>query len=205
MSIIVGFGASIGIASAHVGLSLSVRSGLKKFHKFGMAGLPQTELDRTIEHRWEPVKRLGRRPAMQFLGPGEEHVTIKGFIYPPDYGSFESLQAMRNESMLGFPRPFITGYGEYQGLWCIKKIKDVQTHYWPDGSPRKVEFTIDLTHYGSDLPGLGVVGGLFQGAAGLGSIVGALTGGLTASIGIGGLNASISVSGSGVSAGVSVG
>lgn len=117
---------------------------------FAMGGLPQTMLDRTFEYRWDAANRLGRRPAMQFLGPGEETVSIRGTIYPPYFGSFSMLQSMRAEAMAGTPRPFVTQYGEYHGIWCIRSIRDNQGPYWPDGYPRKVEFTIELTHYGPD-------------------------------------------------------
>lgn len=122
---------------------------------FGVKSLPQTGLDRSISYRWEPQNRIGRRPAMQFLGTGEETVSIKGVLYPPQFGSLDSLEQMRDEAMLGVPRGMVTSTGRYYGIWCIKSIKDVQAPYWPDGSPRKVEFTIDLTNYGAD----GIFGG----------------------------------------------
>jgi uncharacterized protein len=126
---------------------------------FGARGLPQTGLDRTIGYRWEPQNRIGRRPAMQFLGTGEETVSIKGVIYPPQFGSFDAFEQMREEAMMGIPRGMVTQYGRYYGVWCIKSIKDVQAPYWPDGSPRKVEFNIDLVAYGPDgFGGFGVFG-----------------------------------------------
>jgi phage protein U len=32
--------------------------------------------------------------------------------------------------------------------WCIKSIHDDQPLFFADGAPRKVEFDIELTHYG---------------------------------------------------------
>jgi phage protein U len=122
---------------------------------FGVSNLPQTSLSRTFAYRWEGAQRLGRRVAQQYLGPGEETVTIEGVIYPPAFGSFEALESMRREAMSGTPRAFVTAYGRYNGLWCIKSIQDKQAPYWPDGHPRKVEFTLELVHYGPDAAGFG--------------------------------------------------
>ena len=133
-------------------------------YMFSVDDLPQTGLDRDLELRWDGAKRLGRRVAMQYLGPGEEKVTLKGTIYPPRLGSFEMLEALRNDALSGSPRSFVTGYGRYMGTWVIKSVKDVQTHYLPGGYPRKVEFTIELVHYGND--GFGV-GALFAGGLSL--------------------------------------
>ncbi|MGE5509918.1 MAG: phage tail protein [Bacteroidota bacterium] len=122
---------------------------------FGVDDLPQTGLDRNLELRFDGAKRLGRRVAQQFLGVGEETVSIKGTIYPPQFGSFEMLEEMREEAMLGRPRAVVTRYGRYEGIWCIKAIKDTQTVYFKNGYPRKVEFTLELVHYGQDGYGLG--------------------------------------------------
>jgi hypothetical protein len=125
---------------------------------FGVADLPQTGLDRDFEFRWDGAKRLGRRVAHQYLGPGVERVTLKGTIYPPQFGSFEAFELMRTAAIAGKPLTFVTGYGRYAGIWCIHDVKDTQTHYLPNGYPRKVEFTIDLVHYGQDSMSFGSPG-----------------------------------------------
>lgn len=121
-----------------------------RHYVFGVRDLPQTGLDRDLDLRWDGIKRLGRRVAQQYLGPGEEKVSLKGVIYPPNYGRFEILEQLRQEALRGRPRSVFTGYGRYQGLWVIKSIKDTQTHYLPGGYPRKIDFTIELMHYGGD-------------------------------------------------------
>lgn len=51
-------------------------------YRFSVSSLNIEELDRSWEYRWEAVNRVGARPAMQFIGPGEETVRLKGLIYP---------------------------------------------------------------------------------------------------------------------------
>jgi phage protein U len=131
-------------------------------YRFKIVGLNYQSLDRKFEYRWKPQDRIGRRPAMQFLGPGMETVSLKGVLYPgdPRLGSgFKQLENMRKEAMFGVPRGVASSLGRYYGLWCITEITDVQSYFDPNGSPRKVEFTINLAAYGPDGGGLGL--GLF--------------------------------------------
>ena len=87
---------------------------------------------------------------MQFLGPGEERVTLHGVIYPHYYGGFVQLENMRREAARGRPRGVVSGYGRYHGKWCITSIYDVQRYFLPTGEPRMVEFDTELVAYGSD-------------------------------------------------------
>lgn len=131
-------------------------------YRFRIAGLNYQSLDRQFEYRWKPQERVGRRPAMQFLGPGLEKVVLKGILYPKDPrlgNGFAQLENMRREAMSGVPRGVASNLGRYYGLWCITKIHDVQSYFHKDGTPRKVEFDIELTAYGADGGGFGI--GLF--------------------------------------------
>lgn len=115
--------------------------------KFSIRTLNLQDLDRIWDYRWEAVNRVGERPAMQFMGPGEETVGLRGIIYPHYMGGFGQLERMRESAAGGNPYHLATGYGRNYGKWCIKSIGDQHTLLFPDGSPRKVEFDIDLVHY----------------------------------------------------------
>lgn len=124
-------------------------------HRFGIAQLAYNELERTWRYRWEPLNRVGRRPAMQYLGPGEEIVVLPGVIYPHYYGGFDQLERMRSDAARGAKLPMASGLGRFHGIWGITEIKDKQAYFLPNGAPRKVEFNISLTHYGPDGAGFG--------------------------------------------------
>ncbi|MBY0559878.1 phage tail protein [Hyphomicrobium sp.] len=113
-------------------------------------GLLNTHIRRKLPIRWEAVNRIGRAPAMQFMGAGEETVSIPGFLYPEDFGGWDMLNRMRDEATQGIPRPFASASGIYHGIWCIKEISDEQEYFLPNGNPRKVTFTIELSAYGPD-------------------------------------------------------
>jgi hypothetical protein len=143
MQFMIGLGAAPAAFGGRIGVSLAPN------FRFGVSGLPQTGIERQKNFRWNGAERLGGRVAMQFSGTGEETVSIKGIMYPPRFGSVAMLEAMSAEAEFGVPRPLATSLGVYHGLWCIKSISDTQGPWWPNGAPRKLEFTIELTHYGS--------------------------------------------------------
>jgi phage protein U len=119
-------------------------------YRFEIPALAYDKLDRAYEFRWVPQDRIGRRPAMQFLGPGDEIVELRGTIYPQDprFGDgFRQLESMRKEAEKGRPRGVASNLGRYYGRWCIVRISDVQSFFTKDGAPRKVEFNISLTAY----------------------------------------------------------
>ena len=104
--------------------------------------------------------RVGRRPAEQFLGPGEEQLDIRGVIYPHYTGGYNQLNEMRDEAQSGAPLHLAAvsgGIGIYFGPWCIRMIRDEQEYFHPNGTPRKVEFSMDLVVYGYE--GGSAVGG----------------------------------------------
>lgn len=124
--------------------------------RFTVQKLNFHELDRKWEYRWASQERLGRRPAQQFLGPGEEHITLHGTTFPnhPLFaGTLSRLNQMRNDAAMGkaFPLGAMAGSrARYYGRWCVRAIQDAQTHFWPNGQPAKIEFTIELVEYGAD-------------------------------------------------------
>jgi len=124
-------------------------------YRFAIVGLNYQSLERSFEYRWEPQPRIGRRPALQWLGPGVETVTLNGVIYPRDPRTrgdqgFAQLEQMRAEAMQGIPRGVASQLGRYYGQWCITNITDVQTFFFRDGRPQRVEFTIEMAAYGPD-------------------------------------------------------
>lgn len=123
--------------------------------QFSVPGLDYNRLSRRFEYRWQPQDRIGARPAQQWLGPGEETLDFRGFIYPQSpYSSASArteLDAMRTGAVSGTPYAFAGAVGngaKYLGLWCIKQIRDEQEYFLPNGDPRKIDFGITLVNYG---------------------------------------------------------
>lgn len=117
---------------------------------FGVSSAAYDEMRRAAEYRWAAQDRIGRPPARQWIGPGEETVDLSGTIYPVRRRAEEELDALRAEAAKGEPLRLMLGTGEILGLWVIERIRETGTVFLPDGVPRKVEFSVRLAYHGAD-------------------------------------------------------
>ena len=109
------------------------------------------ELRRQTEFRWAAQERLGRRPAQQAVGQGEDKLTLKGVIYPAFKGGLKQLDTLRSIGAQLFPLNLITGSGQVLGIWCLRRLEEEQGALLAGAIPRKQSFTLEFTRYGDDL------------------------------------------------------
>jgi len=109
------------------------------------------ELRRSTEFRWASQERLGRRPAQQAVGIGEEKITLKGAIFPGFKGGIKQLDTLRSLGGQLKPLTLTTGYGDVLGTWCLKNVDEEQSALLQGGIPRKQAFTLEFACYGDDL------------------------------------------------------
>jgi len=134
------------------------------------------QLQRQSAYRWEKQDRLGREPAMQFIGKGEEKINLNGVIYPHFRGGLGQLNTMRTMAEGGEPLQLIDGLGNVLGQYCITQVQETQTVYVGPGIPRHVDFSMELARYGEDQFGGGSSGGGGNGGGGWGGWFGDLFG-----------------------------
>lgn len=118
--------------------------------RFGLETAAYQSLDRSTDYRWASQERIGRHPAMQFIGEGHTDITLPGVIYPEFKGGLAQVDAMRAIAGTGSPQMLIAGTGKVFGRFVIMSVSDVQTIFHRDGVPRKIEFTVSLKTYGAD-------------------------------------------------------
>lgn len=138
---------------------------------FGLPTLTYQELQRTTEWRHSSTSRIGTNPASQFLGRGEDTITLPGTLLPGLVGSPLSLDVLRKMADTGKAWPLIGGTGRIYGTWVITSISETQQVFFEDGTPRRYEFTISLKRIDDgriDMLGslMGSVGGILRGALG---------------------------------------
>lgn len=133
----------------NLGLSL-VMMALGSF-RFGVNRANYQSFTRSAAWRWEEQPRLGRRPALQYLGPGAEEITLEGVIYPHFKGGLRQIELMRLVASAGQPLILVDGMGWVWDRWVITAVEERKTLFMADGAPRKIEFTTSLKAYGSDL------------------------------------------------------
>lgn len=111
---------------------------------FEIKSAPYEELRRRTEYRWASVPRIGARPAHQFLGQGEDTITLNGTLYPELTGGPVQLNKLRQMADQGATWIMMSGAGEKMGHWLIESVEETQTLFFPDGTPRKLGFSIAL-------------------------------------------------------------
>ena len=102
------------------------------------------EMQRQTDWRHPSSNRVGAQPARQFLGRGEDAITLPGVILPELAGSALSLDALRLMADTGKAWPMVEGSGRIYGLWVIESISETRTLFFRDGTPRRIEFTLNL-------------------------------------------------------------
>ncbi|SEK38270.1 hypothetical protein SAMN04487787_101689 [Kosakonia sacchari] len=113
--------------------------------------LPFQGMNRSSAFNWKNNARVGKRAAYQYIGPGEETINITGDLYPELTGGVLSLSAVRLMAEQGGAWPLIDGTGMIYGMYVISKVTENGSEFYSDGSPRKINFTLELTRVDESL------------------------------------------------------
>jgi phage protein U len=118
---------------------------------FSVDGAAYQKLLTASPMRWEAQERIGRSPALQFIGVDVETIDIEGVIYPGFLnGSTQSLDDLRALAAEGEPLELVDGQGTAWGRYVIEEVTDTYTFFHSNGVPRKIEFSARLKLYGDD-------------------------------------------------------
>ncbi|SFT49263.1 phage tail protein [Pseudomonas marincola] len=111
---------------------------------FGMPTLAYQEFQRQTDWRHSSTSRIGARPARQFVGPGEDIITLPGVLLPELAGKTLSLDALRIMADTGKAWPLIEGTGRIYGIYVIESMSETRTLFFKDGAARRIEFSLKL-------------------------------------------------------------
>lgn len=128
---------------------------------FGLSTAAYQELQRQTAWRHAPQGRVGVRPSRQFLGPGEDTVTLTGTLLPQFTGGQQNLDQLRAMANTGAAWPLIEGNGSYYGLYVIENLGERKSAHMRDGTAQRIEFDIVLQRIDEDRTDLlGIYGNL---------------------------------------------
>jgi len=113
--------------------------------------LPYQTMQRDSTFRWPSNARMGKRNAFQYTGPENDTITITGELFPEITGGTLSLSAVRLMAEQGKAWPLIEGTGMIYGMFVINSVSETGALFYPDGSPRKINFTLKLTRVDESL------------------------------------------------------
>jgi uncharacterized protein len=118
--------------------------------RFGMNRAGYQSFTRSAAYRWAKQDRLGRAPALQFLGPDADEITFEGVIYPHFKGGLRQVELMRLTARTGMPLMLVDGLGWVWERWVITAVSETRTVLMADGAPRRIDFSMTLQAYGRD-------------------------------------------------------
>lgn len=111
---------------------------------FSMHTLAYQEFQRSMQWRHAGNSRVGARPAYQFIGPGEETITLPGWIATELVGTPLSLTVIEQMANTGKAYTLISGMGLVHGVYVIEQMTVTKSVFFSNGEPRKIDFTISL-------------------------------------------------------------
>ncbi len=111
---------------------------------FGLDSMAYDALRRRTSWRHGTSERFGARPASQYLGPGEDNITLAGRLVPEVAGQFVALQILRTMADTGDDYPLVDGLGRVLGHFRIVSLEQDQLAIMAGGLPRGIDFTIEL-------------------------------------------------------------
>lgn len=118
---------------------------------FSMKTLAYNELQRQTDWRHPSNSRVGARAAYQYIGPGEDQITLPGVLLPQLAGSRDSLDVLREMANTGLAWVLVDGTGRVYGAWVIERLTEGHSLFFSDGAPRRIEFTLSLKRIDEDV------------------------------------------------------
>jgi phage protein U len=142
---------------------------------FALDTLSYQELQRRSSWKHASQARVGARNASQYLGPGDDVITLTGVVMPEFVGDPVSLSMLRLMADQGAAWVLVEGTGTIYGAFVITEMQETKTLFHVDGEARRIEFTITLQRVDEDADetaeqmlsdSMGDLGALLQDAAG---------------------------------------
>ena len=112
---------------------------------FSIPTLAHDELQRRSDWKHARTGRVGARDASQYVGPGDDKISINGTAFAELSDGRASLDQLRDMANTGDAWPLLDGAGRVYGAFVIESIDERQKVFLPDGTPRRIDFGIDLT------------------------------------------------------------
>lgn len=113
------------------------------------------ELVRKTQYRWSAVERFAKASAQQYVGLGEDTISLQGEVYPHWQGGLYQVEDMRALAAQGKPQKMVAmpiiDKGVDMGFWVIKSVEETQSNIRPGGIPGKQRFRLELVAYGGEL------------------------------------------------------
>ncbi|EEQ1721546.1 TPA: phage tail protein [Escherichia coli] len=118
---------------------------------FQLSTLPHQQIQQSRNWRHVKNERINRSASWQYIGAGDDTITLSGLLYPEITGGEVSLTALTSQAYVGRPWPLIDGVGQIYGMYVITGLNTTRSELDRYGRARKIEFTVTFERVDEDL------------------------------------------------------
>lgn len=118
---------------------------------FELRTLPHQQLQQNKSWRHVKNERINRSASWQYIGAGEDQITLSGVLYPEITGGEVSLTVLTTQAYTGRPWPLIDGSGQIYGMYVITGLQTTRSELDRYGKAKKIEFSISFQRCDEDL------------------------------------------------------
>ena len=118
---------------------------------FQLSTLPHQQIQQSRNWRHVKNERINRSASWQYIGAGDDTITLSGLLYPEITGGEGSLTALTSQAYVGRPWPLIDGVGQIYGMYVITGLNTTRSELDRYGRARKIEFTVTFERVDEDL------------------------------------------------------
>ncbi len=111
---------------------------------FSLPTLSYQDLQRQTSWRHPSSSRVGASPAHQYVGQGDDTITVSGVLVPELIGRAQSLEELREMADTGKAWVLASGTGEILGAFVIEDLGTTGTMHIDNGAPRRIDFRLAL-------------------------------------------------------------
>lgn len=109
---------------------------------------------------------MGSRPPLEFMGKGEDRITLSGRLLPSRVGGMTELETVRSLMDAGTRVPVMRGDGKMFGWFAIVRVDEDHANLDRFGVGFTLAYTIELTRDGAE-PSQGSPTSIFEMMLGL--------------------------------------
>lgn len=117
--------------------------------QFSVKTASYEKLQRKTSLRWAKNEPIGGSQNLQFLGQGEDSITLNGVIFPYYQGGLGQTDEMRKIAQTGKPL-LLADDSKVHEYWVIEDFSETQSQFVGQ-TPQKIEFNMRLLFYGTDI------------------------------------------------------
>ncbi|MCU1064322.1 phage tail protein [Stenotrophomonas maltophilia] len=111
---------------------------------FSLPTAAYEQLQRQMSWRHASSERLHARPARQYVGLGEDTISLQGVIAGELAANLDVLDELRALADEGKPQALVEGTGRVYGAYLLVSLNETRKELFADGTPRLIEFQMQL-------------------------------------------------------------